>query len=88
MFKMMFYITCFLGFAMNSSAQVTAPSAPATSQQTTPKTKPKPERWESDLKRIEEYAQQHPSAQGNYLFVGSSTVRLWDLQQVFLINRS
>jgi lysophospholipase L1-like esterase len=80
MFKLMFCLTCVLCLTVSSSAQVSAPTTPPT---TAPKAEPKPERWESDLKRIEEHAKQHPQAQGNYLFVGSSTVRLWDLQQAF-----
>ncbi len=39
-----------------------------------------PERWEKDISKLEEAARKNPPPKGGLLFVGSSSIRLWDLK--------
>ena len=39
---------------------------------------PSPERWEEEIRRLERHPQATPSVAGGVLFVGSSSVRMWD----------
>jgi lysophospholipase L1-like esterase len=41
------------------------------------------DRWEEDIRQFEAQDQQAPPATGEVLFVGSSTIRMWDLKQSF-----
>jgi lysophospholipase L1-like esterase len=43
----------------------------------------KPDRWEADIRKFEEQDRAAPSAPGGVLFVGSSSIRLWDLKKSF-----
>lgn len=42
-----------------------------------------PERWEKDISKLEESARKSPPPKGGLLFVGSSSIRLWDLKSAF-----
>lgn len=42
-----------------------------------------PERWESAIQKFEQQDRQAPPEPGGVLFVGSSSIRLWDLKQHF-----
>jgi lysophospholipase L1-like esterase len=42
-----------------------------------------PEKWEKDIARFEAAAAQNPPPQGALLFVGSSSIRMWDLSKHF-----
>lgn len=42
-----------------------------------------PERWESTIKKFEEADRTSPPTPGGVLFVGSSSIRLWDLEESF-----
>ena len=48
-------------------------------------------RWEDDIKKFEAADREHPPAPGGIVFVGSSSIRLWDLEKSFpdrpVINR-
>ena len=41
------------------------------------------DRWEADMQRFAELDRESPPTAGGVLFVGSSSIRLWDLQQSF-----
>jgi len=40
-------------------------------------------RWEPDIRRFEDQDRKKPPAQGGIVFVGSSTIRRWDLAKSF-----
>lgn len=42
-----------------------------------------PARWEADIRAFEEQDQKAPPAPGGVLFVGSSSIRLWKLEEAF-----
>ncbi|NLS91213.1 MAG: hypothetical protein GXX96_03395 [Planctomycetaceae bacterium] len=54
--------------------------------------KPKgPERWESDMAKFEADDKEHPPAEGEIMFLGSSSIRMWDVKKWFpdlpVVNR-
>lgn len=54
--------------------------------------KPKgPERWESDMAKFEADDEEHPPAEGEIMFLGSSSIRMWDVKKWFpalpVVNR-
>jgi lysophospholipase L1-like esterase len=55
---------------------------PAAAQDTPEKTNPH-ERWESTIAKFEEQDKANPPAKGGVLFVGSSSIRLWRLDESF-----
>jgi lysophospholipase L1-like esterase len=55
-------------------ASVGAPGAAQPSQ-------PGPERWEADIRGFEEADRRAPAPEGAVLFVGSSSIRMWDTLQ-------
>lgn len=52
---------------------------------------PSPDRWKADINRFVEEDKKNPPAQNAVLFVGSSSIRMWDTKRFFpdvnLINR-
>jgi lysophospholipase L1-like esterase len=44
---------------------------------------PKASRWEADIRKFEEQDAKTPPAKGEILFVGSSSIRLWNLAESF-----
>ena len=42
-----------------------------------------PERWETTIAKFEAEDKEHPPAPGGVLFLGSSSIRLWNLEQCF-----
>jgi lysophospholipase L1-like esterase len=42
------------------------------------------DRWEADMAKFEAQDREHPAKQGEVVFVGSSSIRLWDLKKSFL----
>lgn len=41
------------------------------------------DRWEADMSRFEAQDREHPVKKGGVVFVGSSSIRLWDLEKSF-----
>ena len=41
------------------------------------------ERWAVDMRRFDKYDEEHPPQPGGIVFVGSSSIRLWDLHKSF-----
>ncbi len=60
-------------------------------QQDSPPSRPKPERFAKSIAKFAQADAQQPPEHGGVLFVGSSSIRLWDLEtsfpQLFTINR-
>ena len=53
---------------------------------------PAPESWEPSIQKFEEADRQHPAEKGGVLFIGSSSIRLWeslaaDFPDVKVLNR-
>ncbi len=42
-----------------------------------------PERWEAAIRKFEEQDQQSPPKRGGVLFIGSSSIRMWKLEESF-----
>jgi len=43
-----------------------------------------PKQWEKAIQKFEEQDRRHPPVKGGILFVGSSSIRFWDLEEHFL----
>ena len=62
-------VSCLLALAAPESAAEDPPQGP--------------QRWEQAIQRFEQSDQQQPVTPGGLLFVGSSSIRLWDLDKSF-----
>lgn len=61
----------------------TAPPMPMPAASPGAKPLPGPERWESEIQRFERLDTEEPFPKGQNLFVGSSSIRLWDIESSF-----
>lgn len=69
---------CFFALFAATGALVASPSV-TDAQESAPATS----RWEAAISKFEEQDAQHPPKPGGVVFVGSSSIRMWDLKSSF-----
>jgi len=75
-------LMCF-GILAPAVATAQAPAAQAKAPATQPKAAPAADRWEAEIAKFEAADKTTPPPKDAVLFVGSSSIRLWDLKKSF-----
>ncbi|MCA9031783.1 MAG: hypothetical protein KDA66_13300 [Planctomycetaceae bacterium] len=63
-----------------ASALLVAALAPVVSAQDA---EPKSKKWEGEMQKFDKQDQEHPKPRGGVVFVGSSSIRMWDVKKSF-----